>query len=138
MWACGYNQSGELGDGTTIDKYIPIKVLGLCNDVNSVSTSVNSIDIIFFPNPFSTQTTLQTNTPLHNATLTVYNSFGQEVTQSVIPSGARNLTITRDGLPSGIYFLRLTALSLPSSSGGGTQGGGGEVFTGKLVITDSR
>ncbi|MBI3500234.1 MAG: T9SS type A sorting domain-containing protein [Bacteroidetes bacterium] len=100
--------------------------------------------ILIYPNPFSYTTTLQTDNPLHNATLTVYNCYGQEVTQSVIPStpqsgatvGRRNLTITRDGLPGGIYFLRLTALSLPSPIGGGTQGGGGEVFTGKLIITD--
>ncbi|MBI3502071.1 MAG: T9SS type A sorting domain-containing protein [Bacteroidetes bacterium] len=80
------------------------------------------------PNPFSTSTTLQTNTPLHNATLTVYNCYGQEVTQSVIPSGARNLTITRDGLPSGIYFYKVT-----EDKG---QGASEAIATGKLVITD--
>lgn len=79
-------------------------------------------NISIFPNPFSTQTTLYSDNLLKNATLTVYNSFGRQVTQSVIPSGARNLTIYRNNLPSGLYFIRLTEEN--------------KIYTDKLVITD--
>ncbi|MBI3502070.1 MAG: T9SS type A sorting domain-containing protein [Bacteroidetes bacterium] len=103
---------------------------------NNVSQLFEQRAITISPNPFSTQTVLQSENPLHNATLTLYNCYGQEVTQSVIPStpqsgatvGQRNLTITRDGLPSGIYFYKVT-----EDKG---QGASEAIATGKLIITD--
>lgn len=60
-----------------------------------------------FPNPFSTQTTIQTDILLHNATLTVYNCFGQTVREITNISG-NTATLYRDNLPNGLYFIRLT------------------------------
>lgn len=59
------------------------------------------------PNPFSLETTLKTNDNLINATLTVYNSLGQQVKQIRNISG-QTITLHRDNLPSGLYLLRLT------------------------------
>lgn len=73
--------------------------------VQDVSSDENAISI--YPNPFSTQTTLQTNTPFHNATLTVDNCFGQMVAQIKNISG-QTITFHRDNLASGLYFVRLT------------------------------
>ncbi|MCF8239550.1 MAG: T9SS type A sorting domain-containing protein [Saprospiraceae bacterium] len=72
--------------------------------VNQLS-SLNSL--IIFPNPFSTQTTLQTDKPLHNATLTVGNCFGETVLQMKYISN-QTIIFNRDNLPSGQYFVRLT------------------------------
>jgi len=69
--------------------------------------SILQYDFTFFPNPFSAQTTLQTDNLLHNATLTIYNSFGQTVKQIKNISGP-TVTLFRDNLPSGLYFIRLT------------------------------
>jgi len=69
--------------------------------------SILQYDFTFFPNPFSAQTTLQTDNLLHNATLTIYNSFGQTVKQIKNISGS-TVTLFRDNLPSGLYFIRLT------------------------------
>ncbi|MBI4931356.1 MAG: T9SS type A sorting domain-containing protein [Bacteroidetes bacterium] len=107
-----------------------------------MTVNENNIEnsIILFPNPFSSQTTLHTDNYLTNATLTVYNSFGQVVKQIKNING-QTVTLTRDNLPSGLYFIRLSIN--PSSSGGGTQacpnrsigGGGYEVIaTDKLII----
>lgn len=63
--------------------------------------------LVFHPNPFSTQTTLQTDNSFHNATLTVDNCFGQTVMQMKNISG-QTVTLQRDNLPSGVYFVRLT------------------------------
>lgn len=75
------------------------------------TTSVNEIynynAVSIFPNPFSSQTTLQTNVPLTNATLTVDNYIGQTVAQIKSISG-QTITFNRDNLPSGLYFVRLT------------------------------
>ena len=63
--------------------------------------------LTIFPNPFSTQTVLQTDIPLHNATLTVYNCCGQQVKQIKNISG-QTVTFSRGNLASGLYFVRLT------------------------------
>lgn len=75
-------------------------VLGIADENNS-----NAINI--FPNPFSTQTTLQSNILFHNATLTVYNCFGQTVAQIKNISG-QTIVLNRNNLASGLYFVRLT------------------------------
>ncbi len=79
-----------------------------------------------FPNPFSSVTNIQTNNAFKDATLTLYSSFGQIVKQitSVTIGAGETITLYRDNLPSGLYFLRLTQ--------------DGKTFvTGKLVITDN-
>jgi len=90
-------------------------------------------NFIISPNPFSTHTTLQTNNLLKNATLTVHNCFGQQVKQLKNING-QTVVLSRDNLPSGLYFLRIT----PSPSGSPPNLGGDKegVATEKLVITD--
>jgi hypothetical protein len=75
-----------------------------------------------YPNPFSSQTTLQTDNLLQNATFTVDNFFGQTVKQIKNISG-HTVTLSRDNLPSGLYFVRLTE-------------GNKIIAVSKLVITD--
>jgi hypothetical protein len=75
-------------------------------------TSVNSIDknsnqVKVFPNPFSLQTNLHTDNAFKDATLTIYSSYGQQVKQILNISG-QTITLHRDKLPSGLYFIRLT------------------------------
>jgi Secretion system C-terminal sorting domain len=67
--------------------------------------SVNAVSV--FPNPFSLETIVHTNTFFKNATLIVYNSFGQQVKQINNISG-QTTTLNRDNLPDGLYFIRLT------------------------------
>jgi len=67
----------------------------------------NSVSMLCYPNPFSTQTTLQTVERLQNASLTVYNSVGQVVKRMDNLSG-QTIIFHRDNLPSGLYFVRLT------------------------------
>jgi hypothetical protein len=77
----------------------------------------------FFPNPFISQTVLQTDQPFHNATLTVNNCFGQTVKQIKHISG-QMVTLHRDQLPCGLYFIWLTQ-------------GNKLIASDKLVITDN-
>ena len=60
-----------------------------------------------FPNPFINSTTIQTSGNLNNATLTICNSFGQTVKQVNNMEG-QTVTLFRDNLPSGLYFILLT------------------------------
>lgn len=63
--------------------------------------------VSMYPNPFNTQTTLQLNRNLQHATLSIYNTFGQEIKQINTISG-QSVTIERNNLPCGWYILKLT------------------------------
>jgi len=78
--------------------------------------------VTVYPNPFSSSTTLQTNIFLKNAIVTVYNSYGQTVKQIENISG-QTVTLFRDNLPSGLYFIRLIE-------------GNKIIAANKLIITD--
>jgi ligand-binding sensor domain-containing protein len=79
--------------------------------LSEVATEISEMDldnsITIFPNPFSTQTTLKADFIFKDATLRIYNSFGQEVRQIKNLSG-QTTQLHRDNLPVGVYFLLLT------------------------------
>jgi hypothetical protein len=64
-------------------------------------------DITVFPNPFSFETTFYTDEPFQEASLVVYNDFGQMVRQTKHISGT-TFALQRDNLPAGIYFAQMT------------------------------
>lgn len=75
---------------------------GVDENSNSVSNSIS-----VFPNPFSGTTTIQTENQFENATLTVYNTFGQ-VVKELSGINGKSILISQDNLTSGLYFFRLT------------------------------
>ncbi len=77
-----------------------------CNSTN-IDENPKKIFSSIYPNPFSTSTTLQTDQLFKNATLSVYNSFGQLVKQLDNIYGP-SVDLTRDNLDFGLYFIRLT------------------------------
>ena len=71
-----------------------------------INENTSKTIISIFPNPFITSTTLQTIDNLKNASLTICNSYGQIVKQVKNITGT-TISLTRDTLQSGIYFIRL-------------------------------
>jgi alpha-tubulin suppressor-like RCC1 family protein len=45
IWAWGYNRSGQLGDGTTINKSFPVQVSGLSGAITIVAGGTHSLAI---------------------------------------------------------------------------------------------
>ena len=82
-------------------------IVQLCPNTSIPDLEEANMNVIVFPNPFSTQTTLQTEKNLKDATLMVYNVYGQEVNRLINISG-QTIIFSRDNLPSGIYFIRLS------------------------------
>ncbi|MBI4929566.1 MAG: T9SS type A sorting domain-containing protein [Bacteroidetes bacterium] len=88
--------------------------------ISETNKQENKISIL--PNPFSTSTTLHSDNYLTNATLTVYNCFGQAVKSLVISHSP--FVIERGNLASGLYFIRLMQDNKT-------------IATEKLIITDN-
>ncbi len=78
-----------------------------CSQNNSILTENLNQSINIYPNPFSKQTILQTNTPLHNATFTLVNFFGQVVLEIKNING-QTIVLSLDNLADGLYFAQLT------------------------------
>jgi uncharacterized delta-60 repeat protein len=79
--------------------------------IGSTPTKINSNSNLprnfVYPNPFSQQTTLKSFDLLKHASLTFCNSQGQLV-QEINNITGQTITIKRDNLPSGLYFVKLT------------------------------
>ena len=88
--------TGSLGSDST-----------LCYTFGTVENDFLSNEISIFPNPFSLEASIKTNDSYKNATLTLYNSFGQQVKQIKNISGS-TITLLRGNLSSGLYIIRLT------------------------------
>lgn len=43
VWACGYNANGQLGDGTTTNRFSPVQVLNLTNVINIKAGTSHSL-----------------------------------------------------------------------------------------------
>ncbi|HBS87847.1 MAG: hypothetical protein A2W91_10970 [Bacteroidetes bacterium GWF2_38_335] len=75
--------------------------------INGMGEIYNNQAITIYPNPFSVETILQSNQVLKNAEVTLYNSSGQVIKQISNISG-QSVSIQRDKLPGGLYFIQLT------------------------------
>jgi hypothetical protein len=85
--------------------------------------AIEEIDVVVFPNPFSSEATLHTEQVMHNAKLAVFNSSGQQVVETINISGNK-VMLRRESLASGIYFFQLMESDKI-------------IGTGKLLVTDN-
>lgn len=65
------------------------------------------LEVHIYPNPFSNHTIIESADYLTNATLTLYNSLGQQVKQLNSISG-KEIILQREGLPGGLYFFNIS------------------------------
>lgn len=88
--------------------------------VSMIISEKNKISI--YPNPFSSNSILQTTAPVNNATLTLANCLGETVKQIINISG-HTIILHRENLPSGLYVVKLTQDNKT-------------IFADKLIIVD--
>jgi uncharacterized delta-60 repeat protein len=114
--------SGEYAKSVAIQADSKIVVAGTTNanadnDIvivryNNIITGLNysvkqNIELDIQPNPFFTSTTIYTSNFLNKATLTIYNSLGEQVEQIKEING-QEIILYRANLPSGLYSFQLT------------------------------
>jgi hypothetical protein len=62
--------------------------------------------VTVMPNPFSTLALIRVNEELHNASLLIYNSYGQQIL-SQYPVNSKEISIERNNLPAGVYYFQI-------------------------------
>lgn len=82
-------------------------VINTISNPNSLNEVIKNSSLKIFPNP-TTGIFQITSGELRITNIEIVNVLGEKVTRSVIPSGARNLTIDLSAQPGGVYFLRAT------------------------------
>ncbi len=73
---------------------------------NGVVENFVTSQFMFYPNPFSTQFSIQANSALNDANLTIYNSSGRQVHQENHLIGS-SISIRCGNLSNGIYFIQI-------------------------------
>lgn len=117
IMAWGYNNDGELGNGTTVDSNLPINPIGLC-PVALPATSpcgfagienniISPASLTVHPNPVTTTVTITSSLEFHDALLQIYDLTGHLVYQQAGLSRKYFQYQTHD-LPPGNYVLRLS------------------------------
>jgi len=99
-WGCGLSCFSQNGMTLFPDTNTICQPVGIIEYQKNMSLKIA-------PNPFNNVCIIQTDKVFDNSTLIVYNSYGQIVKQIKNISG-QSITLHRDNLPSGIYFLQLT------------------------------
>ena len=76
----------------------------LQSGINEIQQT-NTLTATIYPNPFSNQTTI-TFSQNNTTTITITNALGNQI-KTVILSAAKNLTLEKENLTPGIYFLNI-------------------------------
>ena len=118
-----YHDELYVGGNFTIAGGIPaLNIAKLKDGTLDINEADNNSSLNVYPNPFSTEATLQTKENFQNATLTVVDCYGQIVRQIKNLSG-NTLIFSREELAAGIYMVQLTLESKVIAGG-------------KIVITE--
>jgi len=88
---------------------------GLPEDIDTTNDTSSQLILKMTPNPYSVTATIQFSTTGGNTMLQLIDSLGQVIKILVnkdYSAGTYNIDVYNDGLPSGVYFLRLQNKSL--------------------------
>ncbi len=98
--------------GDTITKTVIISGLGISE------WAYNNPNVSIYPNPFSISATIQLNIESSTeSTFQLFDLYGKEVRNNTIQKGIKTLSLTRDGLPAGIYFYKIQSATEAIATG---------------------
>ncbi|MFI5218321.1 MAG: T9SS type A sorting domain-containing protein [Bacteroidia bacterium] len=109
LWAWGDNSNGQLGDGTYIDRWIPVQVTGLCPVPTAMeeTNTKRSRVITIFPNPNSGIFKITLAEPIYKGVIELFNLLGKKVFEEPIHNIAAK-EIRLNNISAGIYFVKVS------------------------------
>lgn len=110
VWTWGSNLTGQLGDGTTIDRWTPVQVTNACVIVGMQELS-SQTEPFLSPVPNSGSFTITLPQSMSEAAISIYNLMGEKVFERDKGQGTGDKGVVRINLsnvPAGIYFVRVS------------------------------
>jgi alpha-tubulin suppressor-like RCC1 family protein len=105
IWSTGYNNNGELGDGSRNTTNSVVRVKNLCSSATAVETLSENPQISVYPNPNNGDFRLVLNRIPSGCRLAIYNHIGEQKSVQEITSSSAELNLT--DFSKGIYFYKL-------------------------------
>ncbi len=99
------NQTGNSASTSTVTVNDGNETI-LCSTTEIHEHIPNEIALNIYPNPSKSETTIQSNIYLTNATLVIFNSVGERITQKSNISG-NTINLKLDNFKPGIYFIHI-------------------------------
>ena len=107
VWTWGDNTYGQLGMDSITYSNLPLELSGVCRILTGIKEPKEQKDGSIFPNPFSTNTTLNFERNVKSGTLIIFNTQGQLVKQIPAISGETFNLERENTFDSGVYIIQL-------------------------------
>jgi len=101
-----YSETMEIGDFILENQGRTDIVIAAATRPYMAVEEIKFLSGIFYPNPLETQSILQIETEIRDATLIISNVFGQTV-RRIDKLNGNQFIIDRGNLTSGVYFLKI-------------------------------
>lgn len=115
IWSTGYNNNGELGDGSRNSTNSVVKVKNLCSNATALATLADNAQISVYPNPNNGSFSLVMKGIPAGSQLEIYNLIGERASEQAITSPTTEFSMSN--YSKGIYFYKLMNQDKPIGSG---------------------
>lgn len=106
FWVCGWNGNGQIGDGSTTDRWYPVMAENPCSPSLGVPPITNDNTVSIYPNPAINQFTIASSKE-NIIRVELYNMLGERILAINFMKGANTAFLNVSSEPEGVYLVRI-------------------------------